>query len=301
LISFIICRCVEVGAKYEKGTFNKKTGQAVSGQVAIIHTKNLKPRTLENYLNRRYYMNVMPKKDNILYKYSLKTKGEFNIINSVPIDPMHTVFHGALNWVIHEVWVTGHLKADKKFSPALMKSLEFKLKNIKGCLPYAIQTQALGTKPLEKFGVTWSCSEKRNFLLYVAIVIMKDPLMDVDAYKLLLSLHHAMLLLVGSRHLSTVPEQYLKKAHEHLLYVVEKAQFIYGIDFPRYVFHCLLHLVEDLRANQCRLDYCSMFKYENSMKFFVHVLDKRSGARVHAQIRNALIRRKLSNIVLPPQ
>jgi hypothetical protein len=48
-------------------------------------------------------MNVMPKKDNILYKYSLKMKGEFNIINSVPINPMHTVFHGALNWVIHEV------------------------------------------------------------------------------------------------------------------------------------------------------------------------------------------------------
>jgi hypothetical protein len=172
---------------------------------------------------------------------------------------------------------------------------------VKGCLPYAIQAAAVGTKPFEKFATIWSCTEKRVFILYVAIIIMRDPLMDVGAYKILLSLQHALLLLVGQRHLSAVPEEFLRKAEENLLYVVEKCQELYGQDFPRYTFHCLLHMVQDLRANNCRLDYCSMFKYENSMRFFVHVLSKRSGARVHAQIRNSLIRKKLSNVVLPPQ
>jgi hypothetical protein len=234
-------------------------------------------------------------------KYHAKTNGEFNIITSIPLDPMHTVFHCALDWLIKDVWIEGKQKKSKQFEPELMKSLEYKLKKVKGCLPYAIQVAALGTKPLEKFAVSWSCAEKRIFILYVAIVIMKDVLMDPEAYKILLSLHHALLLLVGSRHLSTVPEEYLEKAEKIIIYTIEKCQELYGSDFPRYTVHCLLHIVGDLRANKCRMDYCSMFKYENSLRFFVHVLQRRSGARVHAQIRNSLLRKKISSVVLPAE
>lgn len=247
----------------------------------------------------------MPDADNILYKYCLKTKGEFNIMTSIPLDAMHTVFHCALNGLIEDVWIKGKQRKDGKvvgkFTPILLKSLELKLAKVKGCLPYAIQAAALGTKKLEKIGQNWSCTERRIFILYVAIVIFRDPLMDEGAYKVILSLQHALLLLAGQRHLSSVPERFLVKAQENLLYVVEKCQEMYGLDFPKYTFHCLLHIVQDLKANHCRLEYCSMFKYENSMRYFVHALGARSGARVHAQIRNSLLRKKLSNVVLPPQ
>jgi hypothetical protein len=273
----------------------------VKGHVAITKTRKLKLRTPTNYLHRKCYLKVFPKKDNILLKYSQKTNWEFNIITSVPLDTMHTIYHNCLDWLFKGLWFEGKLKPKAKFSNELMESLESKFRKVKGRLPYAIQTAALGTKRLEKFAVNWSVSEKRNFILYVAIVIMKDDLMDPRVYKIILALHHALMLLSGSRHLSTVPEQFLKKAEDNLLYVVEKCQQLYDSDFPRYTFHCLVHIVQDLRANRCRLDYLSMFKYENALRFFVHVLEKRSGARVHAQIRNALLRKKISSIVLPAE
>jgi hypothetical protein len=181
-----------------------------------------------------------------------------------------------------------------------MTSIEVKLKAVQGCLPYAIEAVGIGTKPFEKFNVSWSCSEKRIFLLYVAIVIFDDGFMDSDAYKIILAFQHAIMLIVGNRNCSEVPKEHLRKAKQFLIYVVEKCQKKYGSDFPRYTFHCLLHVVDDLVANKCRLDHCSMFKYENSLKFFSHVLEKRGGHRVHSQIRNSLMRRRQSTIVLPP-
>lgn len=212
---------------------------------------------------------------------------------------MHTVFHCALDWLVEGAWIKGKQIKGGKFSATLMKSLEAKLKTVKGCLPYAIQA-SVGTKPFAKFGSLWSCAEKRIFLLYVSIVIMKDPLMDVQAYKILLAFHHAIMLMVGSRHLSEIAPQHAQKAKENILYIVEKCQKLYGQDFPRYTFHCMLHIIPDMLKNQCRLDYCSMFRYENSMKFFIHVLDTRAGHRVQAQIRNSLLRNNYSSIVLPP-
>jgi hypothetical protein len=124
--------------------------------------------------------------------------------------------------------------------------------------------------------------------------------MDEGAYQILLSLQHAVMLLVGSRHCSEVPADYRRKAKEHLLFAVEKCQEKYGPDFPRYTFHCLLHIVDDLAVNKCRLDYCSMFRYENGMRFFANVLNSGGGSRVQAQIRNALLRKRQSQAVLPP-
>jgi hypothetical protein len=212
---------------------------------------------------------------------------------------MHTVFHCAISWLVHATWIKGKKVKGGKFSAKLMASIEKNLSNIKGNLPYAIEA-SVGAKPFANFNVTWSTSEKRIFLLYVGIIVLNDDLMDADAYQILLSFQHAVMLLVGSRHCSEVPEDYRRKAKQHLLYVVEKCQEKYGADFPRYTFHCLLHIVDDLAYNKCKLDYCSMFRYENGMRFFANVLNSRGGSRVQAQIRNALIRKRQSQIVLPP-
>jgi hypothetical protein len=281
---------------------NKNTGGDLLGHIAIVETRNLVLRTSENYLDSSTYFNVQPNPRNILLKYCRQTEGEFNIIHGVPLDPMHTVFHVALTWLVDAVWIQGKISTKEhkgKFSPKLMAFIESRLKRLKGCFPYAIQTE-LGSKPFAKFGSLWSCSMKRIWLIYVAPIILKHPLMEPQAYMILLSFSHAIMLLLGSGHLHTVSETHLRKAQENLLYVIEKSQKLYGKDFPRYVFHCLLHIVDDLRANRCRLDYCSMFKYENSMRFFAHVLDRRGGHRMHAQLRNALLRKRHSNIMLPP-
>jgi hypothetical protein len=199
---------------------------------------------------------------------------------------------------VDAAWIKGKKVKHGKFPKPLMRSIEDKMKKVQGCLPYAIEA-AVGTKPFEKFGTTWSCSDRRAFLLYVALVVLDDPMIDPDAYKILISLQHAVMLIVGSGHCNQVAAEYLRKARQNLLYVVEKCQKMYGPDFPRYSFHCLLHVVDDLIANKCRLDYCSMFRYENAMKFFAHVLEGRGGHRVHAQIRNALMRKGQSSILLP--
>jgi hypothetical protein len=281
---------------------SNKTGRDLLGHVAIVNTRDLVLRTAENYLDSSTYFNVHPDPKNILLKYCRQTEGEFDIVFNVPLDPMHTVFHVALTWLVEKVWIEGKVKIPQhigKFSPALMASIEAKLRDLKGCFPYAIQTE-LGTKPFAKFGTIWSCSMKRIALIYVLPVILNDPLMEPQAYQIFLSFSHAVMLLLGSGHLQTVPEVHLRKAQENLLFVIRKCQRLYGKDFPRYTFHCLIHIVEDLRVNRCRLDYCSMFKYENSMRFFAHVLDRRGGHRMHAQVRNALLRKTQSNIVLPP-
>jgi hypothetical protein len=287
--------------KKKKKKKGKNTQQQTtkSGHVAIALTRDLRLRTQKNYLNKKFYFNIFPDPKNVFYKYSLLESNKFDIIHSVPLDSMHTVFHCALSWLVHATWIKGKKVKGGKFSAKLMASIEKNLSNVKGNLPYAIEA-SIGTKPFAKFNITWSTSEKRIFLLYVAIIVLNDDLMDPDAYQILLSFQHAVMLLVGSRHCSEVPEDYRRKAKQHLLYVVEKCQQKYGADFPRYTFHCLLHIVDDLAHNKCRLDYCSMFRYENGMRFFANVLNARGGARVQAQIRNALIRKSQSQIVLPP-
>lgn len=294
----LLLRCAERGVRLKRGV-NKKTGKDVLSQVAIVKTRDLKIRYLENYLDPSYYYNRVPDPHNILLKYCRKTEQKFDIISSVPIDPMHTIFQCALNWLIGETWIKGKTCKKGKFSKTHMASIESKLKKVKGCLPYAIEAN-IGFKEFEKFKVTWSSAERRAFLIYVAIVVLNDPLMDPEAYKILLSLQHAIMLIAGNKHMSRIPPAHLRKAQQHLTFVVERCQRLYGPDFPRYTFHCLLHIVPDLEANNCRLDYCSMFRYENSMKFFIHVLDRRGGHRVHAQIRNSLLRKKHSSVVLPP-
>jgi hypothetical protein len=284
--------------KKKKKAAAKQTA-AGGNHIAIIKTKDLNLRTQKNYLDKKMYFNVQPDRNNVLLKYALKSNGEFDIIHSVPLDSMHTVFHCALSWIIEGAWIKGTKVKGGKFSKKLMRSIEDKLKKVQGCFPSAIEA-SVGTKAFEKFNVTWSCSDKRIFLLYVAIVVLNDELMDEDAYGIILSFQHAIMLICGSRHCSQVPLEHLRKAKEHLLYVVEKCQEKYGLDFPRYAFHCILHIVDDLAANKCRLDYCSMFRYENGMKFFSNVLNSRGGQRVQAQIRNALMRKRQSQFVLPP-
>jgi hypothetical protein len=212
---------------------------------------------------------------------------------------MHTVFHVAIGWLFYHTWFKGDSVKGHKFSKPLMESLEGKLARIKGCLPYTIKS-AIGTKPLSKFGTIWSCSEKRVFLLYIAIIIMHDPLMKPDDYKILLALHHAIMLLVGSGTMSEVHEADLRKAELNLIYFLEKCINEYSLHFPRYTVHCLMHIVNDLRKNKCRLDYCSMFKYESAMKFFTKICPRHGGHRTQAILRNALMRKSESSIVLPP-
>jgi hypothetical protein len=107
------------------------------------------------------------------------------------------------------------------------------------------------------------------------------------------------MLLVGSGTLSQVPEEELKQAEENILYFIEKCQKHYDNEFARYTVHCMVHIVNDLRMNKCRLDYTSMFKYENAMKFFTGICKKHGGHRLQAQLRNALMRRSDSLVVLP--
>jgi hypothetical protein len=285
--------------KKKKPKTKKKATKKNKGHIAILETRNFNLRTQDNYLNKKMYYNVHPDPNNILLKYALKSNGTFNIIHSIPLDSMHTVFHCAISWLIEGAWIKGTKVKGGKFSAKLMASTEEKLKKVQGCLPYAIEA-SVGSKPFAKFNVTWSCSEKRIFLLYVAIVVLNDPLMDEEAYEIILSLQHAVMLLCGSRHCSEVPPDHLRKAKEHILFVVEKCQEKYGPDFPRYTFHCLLHIVDDLAYNKCKLDYCSMFRYENAMRFFANVLNSRGGQRVQAQIRNALMRKRQSHVILPP-
>jgi uncharacterized FlaG/YvyC family protein len=289
--------------KSKKQQMKKKKKKAAakknSSHIAILKTRDLNLRTQDNYLNKKMYFNVHPDPNNVLLKYALKSNGTFNIIHSIPLDSMHTVFHRALSWIVEGAWIKGTKVKGGKFSKKLMSSIEEKLKKVQGCLPYAIEA-SVGSKPFAKFNVTWSCSDKRIFLLYVAIVVLNDDLMDEDAYEIILSFQHAVMLICGSRHCSQVPLDHLRKAKEHFLYVVEKCQEKYGPDFPRYAFHCILHIVDDLASNKCRLDYCSMFRYENGMRFFSNVLNSRGGQRVQAQIRNALMRKRQSQFVLPP-
>lgn len=280
------------------GVSRTDPNRAVLGHVCVIKTRNLHLRTQENYLEEGNYREAFPDANNILYKYSL-SQPEFNIIHSVPLDSMHTVFHVAIQWLFYHTWFKGDSVKGHKFSKHLMESLETKLVRIKGCLPYTIKS-AMGTKSLMKFSKVWTCSEKRIFLLYISIIIMKDPLMKPNDYKILMALHHGIMLLVGSNHMSQVSTTNLRKAEEQLMYVLEKCENTYSSEFPRYTVHCLLHIVNDLRVNKCRLDYCSMFKYESAMKFFTKICPKHGGHRTQAQVRNALMRKSESSIVLPP-
>nr|XP_047142872.1 uncharacterized protein LOC124817116 [Hydra vulgaris] len=211
-------RCGERGVSLCKG-INKKTGGPRRGHLSIVPTRNLLMRTKKNYLDADMYHKKVPDPHNILLMYSKQTEGRFNILHSIPLDAMHTVYSCAVPWLFHYTWIDGKKVKGGKFSKALMDSLELKLKKVKGCLPYAIQVN-IGTKPFKKFGITWSCAEKRIFLLYVAIVILRHPLMKAEAYKILLAFQHAVMLLVGSGHNSKVPKEHLRKARENLLYLV---------------------------------------------------------------------------------
>lgn len=290
------CSCH--GYRVKLGVSRNDANRPVYGHVTVIQTRDLPLRTQDNYLEVENYREAFPDPNNILYKYSLANP-DFNILYSVPLDSMHTVFHCAVTWILHHTWFKGDLVKGHKFPKPLMDRLEKKLALVKGCLPYTIKS-AVGTKPLSKFSKIWSCKEKRIFLLYVSIVIMKDELMKPDDYKILLAFHHAIMLLVGSGTMAAVHEEDLRKAELNLLYFIEKCQKMYNNEFARYTVHCLVHVVNDLRMNKCRLDYCSMFKYENAMKFFTGICKKHGGHRCQAQLRNALMRKSQSCIVLPP-
>jgi hypothetical protein len=228
-------RCGEPGARVQKANLvDEKTGKQVKGHVAIIKTRDLPLRTQENYLDGKMYQNKFPDPENLLYKYSLKTNGAFNIIHSIPLDPMHTLYHCALNWIFDRTWVNGKTTAAGKLSANVLQNIEQRLRQVAGALPYTIKS-GVGTKDFKKFGVNWSCAEKRVFFLYVAIVIFKDEdddRMDKEAYNLLLALHHAAMLCSGSGHCSEINEEALRKAEEHFVWVIEQCQHLYGNNFP---------------------------------------------------------------------
>ena len=81
-----------------KGT-NQKSKNQIFDHIAILKTWNLNLHTEENFLDKTLYKNVVPMK-NLLLKYLIQTHGHFNIITSISLDSMHTVFHCALTWLI---------------------------------------------------------------------------------------------------------------------------------------------------------------------------------------------------------
>ncbi|KAG5667799.1 hypothetical protein PVAND_015768 [Polypedilum vanderplanki] len=172
----------------------------------------------------------------------------FNMINSVPLDYLHTILLGVMRKML-DLWFD-----TKSLYPTSIKAkISQKISLLSTYEPKEFQRRLRG---LEKMKL-WKGNELRTFLLFIGPSALKDYI-SYEHFQHFLLLHIAITILVDESlciKFNPIAKDLLYKFVESFLFIMEKKitplTFIY-----------LLHICDDVIRNGC-LDNFSAFKFES--------------------------------------
>lgn len=177
---------------------------------------------------------------------------EIDMINQIPLDPMHLLYLGVTKRLIC-LWVRGN--AAIRFNKKDIELLDQRYISMKEFV-----TDEFARKPRTINEVDrWKATEFRMFLLYIGLIVMKD-ILSKSCYNHFVSFVVAVRLL----HESNQTSDNIEYAKSLLIYYVQKFGDFYGQENITYNVHNLVHVADDVKNNGSLGEY-SAFKYENYM------------------------------------
>ena len=183
----------------------------------------------------------------------------FPCVTGFPLDYMHLVCLGVMKRMIY-FWRGGPNNRSKStISNGNLREISTNLLKCNGKMPSEFARQPRCIFEYER----WKPTEFRQFLLYTGPVVLKDVLSS-QMYNHFLTLSVAMSIMLNGD--SEKRNTYLGYAKQLMTYFVNKSVSLYGINFPVYNVHNLIHLSDDVQHFNCSLNDISAFKFENFLR-----------------------------------
>lgn len=176
---------------------------------------------------------------------------EINLVDDVPLDPMHLVYLGVTKKMIG-LWMERKRGNSEKLSLSLIAVLNEKMVAFSKFYPQEFQRKP---RRIDHYKM-WKATEFRDFLLYTGPAALKD-ILKASTYKHFMALSTAARILSSSEYL-----KYNKAASDLLYYYVLHFGTLYGTDHITFNVHGLLHLADDC-ARFGPLESFSAFKFES--------------------------------------
>ena len=242
------------------------TIRGVSSHSRTIYPIESAPlRTDEDFNNYRYMeshqLNGKPHQLNETPLVRLTQHMDFSCISDVVLDYMHLVLLGVvkrmLSYICSSKKLPDKLAQPARLSESQIAQINERLIQMTNQFPSEFQRKPRTLDQRQFFKAT----EFRLFLLYTGPIVLKG-IVKRDFYQ------HFLLLSCAIRILATEDPQFrtgarINIAEQMLKTFVENASEQYGILFPVYNIHNLLHLHEDVRKHNAPLDAMSCFAFEN--------------------------------------
>jgi hypothetical protein len=211
-------------------------------------------------------------------KSPLRMIGYFGMVTGFPLEPMHSVYHGAcMNWLLK---LFGNKRlTEKALSNSEKSLLDRRMDFAKHFTPAEFRSSRL--KPFDHLSC-WKAAETRHFLLYASIVLFKG-IVPTSIYHRLCYLVVA-LYFIGGESPDPVPEEHLQHAQKLIeRFFQEVARDHFRTALPPSL-HWLLHVVNDCRFFGCHMERLGAWPFENSMRFMLNSVH--AGHRAVEQILN---------------
>lgn len=187
---------------------------------------------------------------------------DIDMVDDVPIDPMHLVYLGVVRKMINLWLIDGPLcvrMLTRNFN-AICNSLV----SYAAWIPREFARKSRSLKFVKRYKAT----EFRQFLLYTGPVALKGKLSD-RLYKNFLVLHVAIRILCHKEHC----QKFNSYAKNLLHFFVQDFQNLYGIKYITYNVHNLLHLANEV-LNCGPLETFSCFPFENYLHTIKRLIRK---------------------------
>lgn len=187
----------------------------------------------------------------------LKIK-DLDMVNDIPIDPMHNVYLGVTKRQIW-IWLFSQKTDPGRLSDDCIAKITSMIKGIKGKLPVEFHRNLRSLDQLKKY----KAKELRMFLLYIGPFVLKNYLSPIR-FAHFMRLHSAIKILSDSEF--STNENMIKLA-DHLLQTYRIGiESLYDKRNSTYNLHLMSHLHEEVRQHG-PLDRFSNFIFENFLGF----------------------------------
>lgn len=178
-------------------------------------------------------------------------KLNINMVDDIPLDPMHLVYLGVMKKLIG-LWVERKRGNSEKLSLSSIALLNSKMIEYARFYPQEFQRKP---RRIDHYKM-WKATEFRDFLLYTGPIALKD-ILSASTFKHFMAFSTAIRILSHPDYL-----KYNRAANDLLIYFVRNFSKLYGITHLTYNVHGLLHLASDC-ANFGQLEQFSAFKFES--------------------------------------
>lgn len=183
-----------------------------------------------------------------------------NMVKSVPVEPMHLVYLGAVRKLFLQ-WMFGNVK-EVRIRKRDFTQLNNNILRIQNSMPREFARKPRTLKEIKRFKAT----EFRKLILYTGPIVLKGCVSE-PVYANFMVLHVALRILSTKKWYRT-RNLY---AHRLLLLFVKVCRILYGAQFISYNIHNILHLALDALMFGS-LEEFSAFVFESYQKVFKNLI-----------------------------